>query len=561
MSSDQSRPLWVMTQPPVVIVGGGPVGLASCPRARPSRGSIPDPRAPQGRHHVAPTGQDGVATHDGAPPALGPRRPTAPSGPRCRSPGRRRSCSARRCSAARSPGSRTASDSNWRAPTSSRSAASRSPNPTSSGSFVTRWRRRSSPIWSPASWWSGSRSMTTASMSSSRTKRAYARLVTAPYVLGCDGAGKQDARDDRREALRAATTRDRTSTSRSGLRSFRTACPHGPAIHYWVLNPDQPGLVGRLDLDGTWWGGGLGVDPATETRTPEEIVQNLLGEKIEIEVLSTDAWRASMLLADKYASKRVFLVGDAAHQNPPWGGHGFNTGVGDAVNLCWKLAAVLNGWAPESLLATYEEERRPIEALTIAVSAKNMRTLSTELSDPRLFGDDEEFADVVESVAAVILSSKDAEFHSLGLTLGYDYEGSSIVATEPGGADEFDDKTYVPTARPGHRLPHFWFAPGRLALRPPGSWVQSGRRSVLSGGEINHGRGRRTRHPAVGRRPWGRWARVTSSTPARPCPTRPARGVARRRTRTIRSGCCTWPSVRRRVRSLAHSTIGEDEHQ
>jgi hypothetical protein len=80
--------------------------------------------------------------------------------------------------------------------------------------------------------------------------------------------------------------------------------PHGPAIHYWVLNPDQPGLVGRLDLDGTWWGGGLGVDPVTETRTPEEIVQNLLGEKLEIEVLSTDAWRARMLLADRYASGR-----------------------------------------------------------------------------------------------------------------------------------------------------------------------------------------------------------------------------------------------------------------
>jgi hypothetical protein len=67
---------------------------------------------------------------------------------------------------------------------------------------------------------------------------------------------------------------------------------------------------------------------------------------------------------------------------------------------------------------------------------------------------------VVESVAAVILSTKDAEFHSLGLTLGYDYEESSIVVTEPGRRDEFDDKTYIPTARPGHRLPHFWFAPG-----------------------------------------------------------------------------------------------------
>jgi 2-polyprenyl-6-methoxyphenol hydroxylase-like FAD-dependent oxidoreductase len=284
-------------------------------------------------------------------------------------------------------------------------------------------------------------------------------VITAPYVIGCDGPGSET-----RQTIGA--TFEGSNDSRPNLNiTFRAPelsarVPHGPAIHYWVLNPDQPGLVGRLDLDGTWWGGGLGVDPTTETRTPEEIVQNLLGEKIEIEVLSTDAWRAKMLLADRYSSRRIFLAGDAAHQNPPWGGHGFNTGVGDAVNLCWKLAAVINGWAGERLLATYEEERRPIEGLTIAVSAKNMRTLSTELSDPRLFGGEEEFAEVVESVAALILSSKDAEFHSLGLTLGYSYESSPIVAAEPGGDDEFDDKSYVPTARPGHRLPHLWFAPG-----------------------------------------------------------------------------------------------------
>ena len=281
--------------------------------------------------------------------------------------------------------------------------------------------------------------------------------ATAPYVLGCDGAGSMT-----REAIGAVF--EGSDDSRPNLnvtfraRTLSDRVPHGPAIHYWVLNPDQPGLVGRLDLEGTWWAGVLGVDPKTQTRPPEDFVQRMLGDKVEIEVLSTDAWRARMLLADKYASRRVFLVGDSAHQNPPWGGHGFNTGVGDAVNICWKLGAVLNGWAPETLLATYEEERRPIEAQTIAVSAKNMRTLSPELSDPRLFGGDEEFAHVVESVAAVILSSKDAEFHSLGLTLGYNYEGSSIVATEPGGTEGFDDTTYAPTARPGHRLPHFWFA-------------------------------------------------------------------------------------------------------
>ena len=278
------------------------------------------------------------------------------------------------------------------------------------------------------------------------------------YVLGCDGGasltrdaigarleGSDDSRPNLNVTFRAPDLGDRI--------------PFGPALHYWVLNPAQPGLMGRLDLDGTWWGGGLGIDPETTTLTPEEIIHRIVGEPIEIEVLSTDAWRARMLLADIYGTRRVFLVGDAAHQNPPWGGHGFNTGVGDAVNICWKLAAVLHGWAPPELLETYGTERRPIEVRTIETSTKNMSVLSSELSDPRLLGDDEEFAAIVDAVAEVIHAQKEAEFHSLGLTLGYDYEGSPIVATEPGAVAEPDDTVYVPTARPGHRLPHLWLGP------------------------------------------------------------------------------------------------------
>jgi len=290
-------------------------------------------------------------------------------------------------------------------------------------------------------------------------EEGYRSSLAANYVLGCDGGasltrdaigarleGSDDSRPNLNVTFRAPDLGDRI--------------PFGPALHYWVLNPAQPGLIGRLDLDGTWWSGGLGIDPETTSLTPEEIVHRIVGEEIEIEVLSTDPWRARMLLADSYGTSRVFLVGDAAHQNPPWGGHGFNTGIGDAVNICWKLAAVIAGWAPAALLETYESERRPIEEQTIAISAANMRVLSSELSDPRLMGDDEAFGAAVDAVAELVYAQKEAEFHSLGLTLGYHYEGSSIVSTEPGEPPSSDATVYVPTARPGHRLPHLWLAPG-----------------------------------------------------------------------------------------------------
>ncbi|GAA1646955.1 FAD-dependent oxidoreductase [Nonomuraea maheshkhaliensis] len=264
--------------------------------------------------------------------------------------------------------------------------------------------------------------------------------VRAQYMVGCDGPrsvtreaigaryeGRQDARPNYNIVFRAPRLAERM--------------PHGPAVHYWVLNPEQPGMVGRLDLKETWWCIAQGV--REQDADPVRLVRNLAGADIEVEILATDPWTARMLLADRYASGRVFLAGDAAHQNPPYGGHGFNTGIGDAVNLGWKLAAVLRGWAPKALLGTYERERRPIAADTIETAAANMSTLAPELADPALMGNDEEFERVRPAVAEAVRRTKDREFHSLDLVLGYTYAGSPIVA--PGC---------------GERLPHRWLAPG-----------------------------------------------------------------------------------------------------
>jgi hypothetical protein len=158
----------------------------------------------------------------------------------------------------------------------------------------------------------------------------------------------------------------------------------------------------------------------------------------------------------------MFIAGDAAHQNPPYGGHGFNTGIGDAVNLGWKLAAVLNGWAPAALLGSYEAERRPIAADTIAEAANNMATLGPELADPRLTGPDAEFAAARPGARAAIERAKDREFHGLDLVLNYTYAGTPITA--PGA---------------GERLPHRWLGPGDSLydhLGPEFTLIRSGTR-------------------------------------------------------------------------------------
>lgn len=283
--------------------------------------------------------------------------------------------------------------------------------------------------------------------------------IEARYVVGCEGA-----RSLVREAL--GSRYEGSGSSRPNLSIvFRAPelaehVPYGPAVHYWVLNPEQPGLVGRLDLTDTWWCIAQGVDASAGAVDPERLVHNIIGARVPVEILATDAWQARMLLADRYGSRRMFLAGDAAHQNPPWGGHGFNTGIGDAVNIGWKLAAVVRGWAPESLLSSYEAERRPIAARTIDEAVRNMSTLAPELADPRLSGTDAEFEQARPSVAAAIHATKDGEFHSFPLTLGYAYVDSPIVAVELGTVDTADGDGYVPTAAPGHRLPHRWISPG-----------------------------------------------------------------------------------------------------
>ena len=291
------------------------------------------------------------------------------------------------------------------------------------------------------------------------------RQVRATYVVGCDGP-----RSMVRDAIGAKL--EGTDDSRPNFNiTFRSETlasliPHGDAVHYWVLNPKQPGVVGRLDLADRWWCIAMGVDAEHGNEDPLALVRNLIGDeraRIAIEILATDPWRARMRLADTYGTARVFLVGDAAHLNPPWGGHGFNTGIGDAVNLGWKLAAVINGWAPPSLLSSYEAERRPVAAETIAAAAANMATLAPELTNPAFAGSDEEFAAARPTVAAAVRRTKDAEFHSLGLVLGTSYASSPIVWAEPGDpattASNADD--YRPSAAPGHRLPHRWLGPGR----------------------------------------------------------------------------------------------------
>jgi 2-polyprenyl-6-methoxyphenol hydroxylase-like FAD-dependent oxidoreductase len=263
-------------------------------------------------------------------------------------------------------------------------------------------------------------------------------VVAADYALGCDGP-----RSTVRDAIGSAYVGDVALRPNFGMvfhaPELWDHVRHGPAVQYWVINERAPGLLGPLDLDGTWWAGVLGVDRETGERDIQELIAALTGTDVAAEVLSTDPWTAHMQLVDHARVGRVLLAGDAAHLNPPWGGHGLNTGLGDSVDLGWKVAAVLQGWGGPDLLDSYEHERRPIQTRVIAEAQANMSVLSSELLAEGMDADTPAGDAARRLAGARIQETKHAEFHSLDLVIGPDEHA----------------------ARPGARLPHVWLEPER----------------------------------------------------------------------------------------------------
>jgi 2-polyprenyl-6-methoxyphenol hydroxylase-like FAD-dependent oxidoreductase len=181
--------------------------------------------------------------------------------------------------------------------------------------------------------------------------------------------------------------------------------------------------------------------------------EKTIGVPVAYEMLYVGEWKQNLLIADHYGRGCVFLAGDAVHLVIPTGGLGMNSGVGDAIDLGWKLAATLQGWGGPKLLASYEAERRPVGARNVAAS----RYASLGRRKWRaLWRDLDELVRVAE-----VEQRKSNEM--IGAELGYRYAGSPIIADESGGLED-DFRRYLPTTWPGARLPHVWLD-GHVAIQ------------------------------------------------------------------------------------------------
>jgi hypothetical protein len=194
-----------------------------------------------------------------------------------------------------------------------------------------------------------------------------------------------------------------------------------------------------------------------------QAIRDRAGFDFDFTVRNATLWRLHLLLAERYRDRRVFLAGDAVHLVIPTGGLGMNTGVGDAIDLSWKLAGTIHGWGGPGLLDSYEPERRRVGARNVEAAgwAAAGMGMWRALVTPEITADTPEGAALREKVGAAAGQHHRRIYAMTGVELGYTYAGSALIAHEPDNADDWEITVYTPHTRPGVRIPHIWLKDGR----------------------------------------------------------------------------------------------------
>jgi len=289
-----------------------------------------------------------------------------------------------------------------------------------------------------------------------------------PYLVGCDGG-----RSGIRRAL-GIKFRGKSGLEQQyfGGRMFSTYV-RVPALYqkflgtrrawqYWAVNPEIRSSLIAVDGKEEF----LFRTRATQPDKPPEdaIVANAMrrcvGFEVETQIIAHEPWTAGMaLVAEHYCDRRALLAGDAVHLFTPTGGFGMNTGIDDASNLAWKLAATLQGWGGGELLLSYEAERMPI-ALRNTEAARRLTANIGETDIDSAIEHSTPAGEAARAAAGSIFAGFGEQFASIGVQLGARYDGSPVIV-ESGAPPADGLTTYSPTSVPGGRAPHAWLDAGR----------------------------------------------------------------------------------------------------
>jgi 2-polyprenyl-6-methoxyphenol hydroxylase-like FAD-dependent oxidoreductase len=283
--------------------------------------------------------------------------------------------------------------------------------------------------------------------------------INAAYLVGCDG-GSSVVRKQLGIRLRgeANLAKFRQGLYRCDELFDRLPLGQGPGRgrHYLVADEWASFLI--MQDSKRYWTIHAAVESDEEMKHRFEQV---VGVPVRYEMVYCGEWRQNLLLADRYRAGRVFLAGDAVHLVIPAGGLGMNTGVGDAIDLSWKLAATLEGWGGPELLDSYEIERRQVGERNIGASRyatlgyrKWRSQWRPEITENTAAG-----RAVRDNLGKVADVEQRKVNEMIGAELGYRYIDSPIIDNIPGGPGHLF-RDYQPTTWPGARLPHVWLQDG-----------------------------------------------------------------------------------------------------
>lgn len=291
--------------------------------------------------------------------------------------------------------------------------------------------------------------------------------IRAKWLVGCDGAGSPVRGQT---GIRMLGNPALTYTTNVIFRcaGFETLHPLRAGYRFILLG-----------TEGTWativaingrdqWRFSI-VQSGTAFGAPDEptvraAIRRAVGREFDYEILSVVPWTRRELVAERYSEGRVLIAGDSAHVMSPTGGFGMNTGVGDAVDLSWKLDALHRGWGGARLIDSYTAERRPVAVRNVTEASGNLARMLSPSHNPALLDDSREGACVREAVGRDFAQAMMREWNTLGMHLGYYYENSPLCVPDGTPAPSLDPAVYEQTARPGSRAPHVWLDDGRSTL-------------------------------------------------------------------------------------------------
>jgi 2-polyprenyl-6-methoxyphenol hydroxylase-like FAD-dependent oxidoreductase len=291
--------------------------------------------------------------------------------------------------------------------------------------------------------------------------------IRSRYLVGCDGASSpvRTALGIEMEGNPALTYTTNVIFRREG---FEALHDKEPGYRFIFIKPEGTwATLVAINGRDQWRFSVVRASDSFRELTEDEIhghIREAIGIDFDYEIVSVLPWTRRQLVAKKLREGRVFIAGDAAHMMSPTGGFGMNTGVGDVVDLSWKIDATVKGWGGPNLLDSYDTERRPIAVRNVTEASGNLGRMLSADDTPELLDDTPEGAAVRDRVGAHIADAMKREWESLGVHLGYRYAGSPVCVADgtPEPPDEASE--YIQTTWPGSRAPHIWLADDRSTL-------------------------------------------------------------------------------------------------